>query len=92
MIDSASVLISKWDIAPRGTALLFAELVAPADVAPLLEVLVTVLAASAFTGGFSVFADGVYSAEVVNAFDPADDEPFPVEDAGAPDVPAAAFD
>jgi hypothetical protein len=64
--------------------LLVAELVEPADVAPLLDVAVDVLAERAFVGGARVFADGVYSAEPVNAFDPAEDE---LEDAKEETVP-----
>jgi hypothetical protein len=71
--------------------LLVAELVAPADDAPLLEVALEVLEVRALAGLFSVFAEGVYSAEPVNALDPADVEPFPLEDAGAPVVLAAEF-
>ncbi len=51
--------VSKWEKALSGTALLMAELVAPADVEPLLEVAVEVLDASALAGGASVFAEGV---------------------------------
>ena len=58
----------------------------------MLEVAVEVLDVSAFTGGVSVFADGVKSAEVVSAFEPAEEEPFEVEVAAAPLVPAAEFD
>src|ERR1700723_1637899 len=92
VMASGSVVVSKCEKALKGTALLKAELVAPAEVAPLLEVDVEVLDVSAFTGGVSVFADGVKSAEVVSAFEPAEEEPFEVEVAAAPLVPAAAFD
>jgi hypothetical protein len=52
-----------------------------------------VLDVSAFTGGASVFADGVNNAVPVSAFDPADVEPLPDEDeAGAPLRPAEEFD
>jgi hypothetical protein len=58
-MESASVVFSKCEKALRGTALLVAELVAPAEVAPLLDDDVAVLAENAFPGGASVFADGV---------------------------------
>ena len=90
-MESCSVFVSKCEKAASGTALLFAELVLPAEFAPLLGVVVDALADSAFTGGARVFADGVKSTEVVNALEPADVEPFPVELAAAPLVPAAAF-
>jgi hypothetical protein len=48
---------------------------------------------SAFTGGDSVFAEGVNNAVPVSAFEPADVEPLPDEDeAGAPLRPAEEFD
>ena len=77
-----------------GTALLMAELVAPAEVAPLLDVAVAVLALSAFVGGVSVFAAGVYSAELVTALDPAEDDPDDAKDeeAPAPLAPEDALD
>jgi hypothetical protein len=90
-MESGSILVSKCENALNGTALARVELVVPAEVAPLLEVVAEVLEVSALAGGFSVFADAVYSTEVVRAFEPADVEPFPVELAGAPLVPAAAF-
>jgi hypothetical protein len=72
--------------------LLVVELVAPADVAPRLDVEVTVLDVSAFAGGESVFADGVNNADPVNAFEPAEVDPFPDDDdAGAPLCPAEEF-
>ena len=61
------------------------ELVAPAEVAPLLDVELFVLEVSAFAGGVNVLADGVYAADPVRALDPAEVDPFPEdEDAGAP--------
>jgi hypothetical protein len=89
---SGSVVVSKCVKALKGTALLKAELVAPAEVEPWLEADVTVLDVSAFTGGTSVFADGVKSGEVVIALEPADEEPLAPEEAAAPLVPAAEFD
>ena len=44
-------MFSKCEKALSGTALLVAELVAPAELAPLLDVAVEVLAESAFAGG-----------------------------------------
>ena len=92
MIERDSDLVSKCENAPRGTALLIAELVVPADVARLPEVIAAALDVRAFSGGVSVFGDAVYSAEVVSALEPAEVEPFPVVLAGAPWVPDAALD
>ena len=87
-MERGSVVVSKCENALKGTALLKLELVAPAEFVPLLEA-VDVVVASAFTGGASVFAAGVYSAVDVSAFEPADDEPIDdVDDAAAPLVPA----
>ena len=83
-MESCSVLVSKCENAPRGTALLYVELVVPAALAPVLDVDAEAPDVSAFCGGVSVFADGVYRAEVVSALEPADVEPFPVELAAAP--------
>ena len=58
----------------------------------MLEVAEEVLAVSAFAGEESVLAEGVKSAEVVSALEPAEVEPFPLELAAAPWVPAAALD
>ena len=88
---SGSVVFWKCAKALRGTALLAAELVAPAEVAPLLDVAVEALAESAFAGGARVFADGVYSAEVVSALDPAEDAPEDVKEVEAP-APVAPDD
>src|ERR1700722_3876890 len=93
IITSGSMLFSKCEKALRGTALLMAELVAPAEFAPLLDAEEEV-GESAFGGGTSVFADGVKSAEPVSAFEPAEAE---LEDAKeetvpAPLVPDAALD
>ena len=90
-MESCSVLVSKCENAPRGTALLIAELVAPADVAPLLEVALEVLEVRALTGGTSVFAEAVKRTEPVRALEPAEVEPLPVEEAAAPVVLAAEF-
>ena len=61
-----------------------AELVVPAEPATLLDAAVEVLAESAFKGGARVFAAGVYSAEVVSAFDPAEDDPEDANEEGLP--------
>jgi hypothetical protein len=91
VIESASVVVSKWENALNGTALLVDELVAPADVEP--PGTPDVSDCSAFTGGVSVLADGVNRAEPVSAFEPAELDPRPDDDdAGAPLVPAAEFD
>jgi len=67
-----------------------AELVLPAEVAPPLDA--AVLEVRALAGGVRVLAEGVYSAEVVRAFDPAEVEPLPEEvEAPAPFVPEAAL-
>src|ERR1700733_5059014 len=93
VMASGSVVFSKCAKALRGAALLMAELVAPAEVAPELDVAVEVLAESALVGGVSVCADGVYSAEPVAAFDPAEEEPEDANDeaAPAPDAPEDAL-
>src|SRR5580704_1757304 len=74
LMESASVVFTKCEKAPSGTALLTAEVVAPAEFAPLLGG-EEEFGESAFGIGARVFADGVYCAEVVSAFDPADDAP-----------------
>ncbi len=89
-MESASVVVAKCENALNGTAELNAELVVPAEVAPLLEFEFTVLHVSALTGGVNVFADAVNKGEVVIALDPADVEPLPEEElAPAPVVPVA---
>jgi len=74
--------------------LLGVELVAPAEFAPLLDEAVEALVESAFAGGASVLAAGVYCAEDVKAFDPAEDDPEDAkeEEAPAPVAPEDAFD
>jgi hypothetical protein len=73
--------------------LLVAELVAPAEFAPVLDV-EEALGESAFPGGARIFADGVYRAELFRAFDPAEDEPEDAkeEEAPAPVAPEDALD
>ena len=90
VITSGSVVFSKCEKALNGTALLTVELVEPAEVAPLLDA-VEELAESAFAGGARVFAPGVYSAELVSALDPAEDDPEDANEEEAP-VPLAPDD
>ena len=66
------------------------ELVAPAETAPLFEVEL-VVGDRAFVGGVRVFAAGVYNAELVSAFDPAEDDPEDANDVEAP-APVAPED
>ena len=73
-----------------GTALLVAELVAPAEAAPLLDEAVE-LVESAFAGGARVLAAGVYCAEAVSALEPAEDDPEDAKEEEAP-VPVAPDD
>jgi hypothetical protein len=70
-----------------------AELVMPAEPAPLLDA-VELLGESAFAGGARALDAGVYSAEVVSAFDPAEDDPEDAkeEEAPAPLAPEEALD
>jgi len=70
--------------------LLVVELVAPAEFAPVLEVEGAVVE-SAFAGGASVLAAGVYRAEAVCALDPAEDDPEDAKEEEAP-VPVAPED
>lgn len=89
-MESGSVVFSKCEKAPSGTALLIVELVVPAEFAPVLGP-VEALGESAFAGGASVFADGVYGAEAVSALDPAEDDPEDANEDDAP-VPVAPAD
>ena len=93
LMESASVVFSKCAKALSGTALLVAELVAPAEFAPVFDA-EEALGESAFRGGARVLAAGVYRAEAVCAFDPAEDDPDEAneEAAPAPLAPADAFD
>ena len=86
-------MVSKCEKAPRGTALLIAEEVAPAEPAPVLGDVV-VLGLSALVGGVRMLEDGVNAGVVVRAFDPAEDEPDDAKDDAAPVpvAPADAFD
>ena len=71
------------------------ELVAPADPAPVPvpELAVAPAGLRALAGALSVFADGVYSAEAVNALEPAAAYPEAANEdaAAAPLVPDDAF-
>src|ERR1700677_3672657 len=91
---SGAAVLTNWQKVFSGTALLMAELVAPAELAPLLDVAVDALAESASGGGASVFAEGVYSAEVVSALEPAAAEPDAAneEEAAVPLWPDEEFD
>jgi hypothetical protein len=57
MMESGLVVVSKWEKALKGTALLVAELVPPAVPAPWLMALA--LEVRALGGGASVLAEGV---------------------------------
>ena len=93
VITSGSVVLSKCEKALSGTALLIAELVAPAETAPTLGVEFG-FGESAFVGGVRVLAEGVKSWEAVSAFDPAEDDPEDAKDeaAPAPVAPEEALD
>ena len=80
-MDSGSVAVSKCENALNGTALLSAELVVPAEAAPVLAV---VEVDSAFVGAVSTFDEGVYWAVLVRAFDPAEAELDDENDVDAP--------
>jgi hypothetical protein len=90
-MESGSVVFSKCEKTLSGTALLVAELVTPAEVDPLLDAAVEDFAESAFPGGARVLADGVNSADVVSALDPAEDAPEDAKEEEAP-VPVAPDD
>jgi hypothetical protein len=71
-------------------ALLGVELVAPAELAPLVDAVVPAVITRC--AGVSVPDVGVYSVDSVCAFDPADVDPFPDDvEAPAPLVPDAAL-
>ena len=84
VMASASVVFSKCATALSGTALLIVELVAPAEPAPLLDVAVEVLEERALAGGARLLAAGVYRAEPVRLFDPAEADPEAAKDVEAP--------
>src|ERR1017187_3285659 len=90
VIESGSVVVSKWEIALSGIARLAAVVVAPAELTPPADAAVPV--ARMRVAGASVFAVGVYNVEAVSAFDPAEVDPLPEElEAPAPLVPEAAL-
>jgi hypothetical protein len=62
-------------------------------VAELVVTVEELVDARAFTGGVRVFADGVYNALPVCAFDPAEEDPDDANEveAPAPDAPDEAF-
>src|ERR1017187_5406221 len=91
VMASVSVVFSKWAKLLSGTALLGVELVAPAEMAPLLVAASELLSFRALTGGVRVVAAGVYCAEAVSAFDPAEEDPDEAKDDAAP-VPVAPDD
>ena len=84
------MVFSKCEKALKGTALLMVELGVPAEFAPLFE-FDDVAGERALAGGARVFADGVYWAELVNAFDPAEEDPDAANEVEAP-VPLAPED
>ena len=88
VIDSGSVVVSKCENALKGIGWLGADELAPAELTPPSAV----PAVRMRVAGASVLDEGVYNAEAVNAFDPAEVEPLPEElEAPAPVVPEAAF-
>src|SRR5580698_6709508 len=88
LMESGSAVCSKCEKALSGTALLVTELVAPAEFAPVPNV------EKAFDEGARVCAGGVYCADLVSAFEPAEDDPEDAKDvdAPAPLAPADALD
>src|ERR1700683_261628 len=91
-MESASVARSKCENVLSGTALAIVELLLVfAD--ELVPELVEPLLASAFAGAASTPEDGVYSTEVVVAFDPAEADPEAEKEVEAPgpEVPDEAF-
>jgi len=93
-MERGSVVFSKCENALSGVALLVAELTVAAEFATPPDDDELVLGASALAGGLRVFAAGTYDAELVSAFDPAEDDPADANDdvAPAPVVPADALD
>jgi hypothetical protein len=92
-MDKASLERWKWVNALNGTALLsmVVELLFADEPNP--EAVTLLLAASAFVGGASTAAEGVYNTEVVSAFDPAEADPEAENEleAPGPDVPDDAL-
>ena len=87
LMERGSVVFSKWQNALNGTSLLIAELLEPAEPAPVL----TTFDESALDGGAKVLAVGVYCAVPVRAFEPAEDDPEAEKEVDAA-VPLAPLD
>ena len=84
------MVVSKCEKALNGTELLKLELGVPAEVEPpLVEPLLDEPRTRA--GADKVAAEGVYTAAAVVAFDPAEVEPCPDEEAAAPLCPEEEF-
>jgi hypothetical protein len=58
-MDNGSVVVSKCENALKGTALLKAELVVPAEFAPELVLLLVVVVVRTLAGGVSALDEGV---------------------------------
>src|SRR5580704_6477940 len=86
-MESGSVVFSKRQNALNGTWLLIAELLTPAEPAPVLAT----FAESALEGGAKVLAAGVNWAVPVRALDPAEEDPEAENEVEAP-VPLAPED
>ncbi len=89
-MERGSVVFSKWQNALNGTSLAIAELLVPAEPAPVLAVFPD----SAFEGGARMVDAGVYCADVVSAFDPAEAEAEAENEVAAPAplAPEEAFE
>src|ERR1700680_2995119 len=72
VMESGSVVVSKWAMALSGTALLGVELLVPAALTPCV---VPLTGAITRAGAVIVPAEGVYAADSVMAFEPAGEEP-----------------
>src|ERR1700722_2826299 len=84
LMESGSVVFSNCIRAESGTALLLpAELATPVELVPTVGC-EEALFESAEVGGRSVAADGVYSTEVVVAFEPAAADPDDANEEAAP--------
>src|ERR1700733_12512300 len=87
-MESASLARWKWANALRGTALLIAEVATV-----FCDEVVELAGDNAFVGGMRTPDEGVYGAEVVIAFDPAEEDPDDEKELAAPgpDVPDEAL-
>jgi hypothetical protein len=56
----------------------------PEELTPLLAAVVVLLGVSAVAGGVRVFADGVYRAELLSAFEPPDGDAEDAKEEAAP--------